>query len=116
MVSFDFDGTLSHKEVQEFAEIIINKGFEVWIVTARFDYDTYPVFDVAESLKIPKERIVFMNMYLKAEYFEKNSNFVWHLDNDVIELEFINRDTKVIGINVKNDNYKEECLKLLKNV
>lgn len=34
-VSFDFDSTLSRKDVQNFAKEIIANGAEVWIVTTR---------------------------------------------------------------------------------
>ena len=112
--SFDFDKTLSFEDVQDFASELIQKGVEVWIVTARFDYDNKDVFEVAERLKISKEHIVFTNMYLKSEYFEKNEDFIWHLDDDSVELEFINKDTKVKAINVKNESCKRECLNLLK--
>ena len=36
-VSFDFDGTLSRKDVQNFAKSLVNTGYDVWIVTSRFD-------------------------------------------------------------------------------
>jgi hypothetical protein len=37
-VSFDFDYTLGHlREVQEYATELISKGFDVHIVTSRFD-------------------------------------------------------------------------------
>jgi len=35
-VSFDFDGTLSKKDVQKFAKELVEEGHEVWIVTSRF--------------------------------------------------------------------------------
>ena len=35
-VSFDFDHTLSRKDVQTFAKELVNEGHEVWIVTSRF--------------------------------------------------------------------------------
>ena len=34
-VSFDFDGTLSRKDVQDFAIKLVNSGFEVLIFTSR---------------------------------------------------------------------------------
>lgn len=34
-VSFDFDDTLSKPKVQEYAKELINRGIEVYIVTAR---------------------------------------------------------------------------------
>ena len=39
-VGFDFDSTLSRKDVQEFAKELVNDGHEVWIVTSRFDDET----------------------------------------------------------------------------
>ena len=36
-VSFDFDSTLSRKDVQSFAKELVDRGLEVWIVTSRFD-------------------------------------------------------------------------------
>ena len=35
-VSFDFDGTLSRKDVQKLAKELVSEGHEVWIVTSRF--------------------------------------------------------------------------------
>jgi len=39
-VSFDFDSTLSRKDVQDFAKKLVSEGYEVWIVTSRFDDET----------------------------------------------------------------------------
>jgi len=36
-VSFDFDGTLEQKEVQEYAKQLLEEGIEVWVVTTRWD-------------------------------------------------------------------------------
>ena len=37
-ISIDFDGTLSEKEVQDFALTLMNqKNAEVWIVTRRYE-------------------------------------------------------------------------------
>ena len=38
-ISFDFDSTLKELNVQEFAKELIECGFEIWIVTSRFDDD-----------------------------------------------------------------------------
>ena len=35
-ISFDFDGTLEYKEVQEFAKELIGKGHQVCILTTRY--------------------------------------------------------------------------------
>jgi hypothetical protein len=39
-VSFDFDSTLSRDDVQEFASDLIDLGFDVWVVTSRFNDKT----------------------------------------------------------------------------
>ena len=66
-LSFDFDGTLSRKDVQKFAKRLVDEGHEVWIVTSRFDdaegmaqnWNWIPtqnqkLFKVAEELGIPE--------------------------------------------------------------
>jgi hypothetical protein len=41
-ISFDFDSTLDRKLVQDFAYSLIKRGYEVWILTSRFeDCDNY---------------------------------------------------------------------------
>ena len=37
IVTFDFDGTLSRADVQEYALELISKGVDVWVVTSRYD-------------------------------------------------------------------------------
>jgi len=36
-VSFDFDGTLEFKNVQDYAKQLLDEGVEVWVVTTRWD-------------------------------------------------------------------------------
>lgn len=132
-ISFDFDSTLSRKVVQDFAIKLIGLGCEVWIVTSRFDdapeniTEEHPswmkafkvaginndVREVADSLNIPRERIVYTNMDLKAEYF-KGKDFVMHLDDDWVELNHINMHTETIGISVfANNNWAKKAMKVL---
>lgn len=132
-VSFDFDSTLTRPDIKEFAQEIINQGIDVWIVTSRFNDDP-STFDenipswikafksptvnndlreMAEELGIPDDRIIYTNMELKSEFF-KDTDFVWHLDDDWVEIKEINDTTNVIGITqVGNKNWKEDCLALL---
>jgi len=132
-VSFDFDSTLSKQHVQDYAFSLINKGIEIWILTSRFqnplDYTWNKninihddLFKVTEKLNIPKERIIFTNMIGKWEYLEqphkfeiKNFNPIFHLDDDYIELNQINKYTKVKAISVINSNYKKKCNKIIEN-
>jgi len=125
-ISFDFDSTLSRTDVQEFAKSLISEGFDVWIVTSRFDDNTAEeknwwwikknnkeLYDIAESCGIKKENIIFTQMVDKIEFL-KDKGFLFHLDDDKIELEMIEEsDDKCIGVWVEKKDWKEVCTKLL---
>lgn len=82
-ISFDFDGTLTHKEVQEYAKSLINIGIDVWIVTKRYkNSDNSDLFELANYIGIKKENIVFTNGDWKCMYFKDHSDFEIHLDDD----------------------------------
>ena len=105
-VSFDFDDTLDRETVQKYAAELIERGFEVWIVTSRYDTETYikihhteyhygelankDLFDVAKKLGIPEERIKFLGYAEKCNWFKKNKDFIFHLDDDWILVRKIN--------------------------
>jgi len=126
-VSFDFDSTLSRKDVQEFATELVNKGIEVWIVTARIDNETgkkngWPwiekqnqkLFDIAQSCGIKSENIKFTSMVDKIDFL-KDKNFIFHLDDDGIEIELIEESGDTcIGVWVVLSDWKEKCLNLIK--
>jgi len=120
-VSFDFDSTLSRVSVQKLAKRLIDSGIEVWICTSRLCPEKAPnnewnddLFKVADELGITRDRIIFTNYELKADYLSED--FIWHLDDDWIELDAINRETKVIGISVfGNSVWENKCLKILKS-
>ena len=128
-ISFDFDSTLSRKDVQDYALSLINKGFEVWILTSRFeDCFNYPwykgvtdehchqdLYIVANSLGIPPERIIFTNMADKADTILTRDDFnpIFHLDDDYIELNIIFRKTKCQAFSVVSSSYKKKCNKSL---
>src|ERR1044072_6402064 len=96
IVSFDFDHTMSHIDVQEYASELIKAGVIVWVVTARFDdlhshiwapgSNNDALFKVTDSLGIPRDRIRFCNGQPKADYLAR-TNVLWHLDDDIIELD-----------------------------
>lgn len=122
-VSFDFDDTLSFESTQEYAKKLINEGIEVHITTSRFEDlkhylpVVYPdghtdLFKVAKELNIPKENIHFTNFIDKSEFL-KDTDFIWHLDDNYIEILTINRDTKCKGIYLLGGEYDFLCNKLL---
>lgn len=122
IVTFDFDSTLSRQDVQDYAFSLIKKGFDVWVLTSRYDelhkhkYRINPtnedLYKVTDKLQIPREKIRFTCMRDKAEYLF-GTDVIWHLDDDFVEINNINRETETIGISVVSGGYKAKCNKLL---
>jgi hypothetical protein len=125
-VSFDFDSTLSRTDVQKFAKELVQEGHEVWIVTSRFDDETgmsknwhwikeqnQRLFDVADDCGIKRENIKFTCMESKSLFLD-GKGFVFHLDDDDIELLDI-LETKGIcrAIHVDHFEWKETCRNIL---
>lgn len=121
-VSFDFDSTLDIEKVQEYAKDLIKRNFEVWICTSRLHADKAPnkewnddLFQVAKHVGIKNEHIMFTNLNLKSEFI-KDKGILWHLDDDTIELDFINNETKCIGVERgRKNNWHKECETIIKN-
>lgn len=105
-VSFDFDSTLDLPSVQKLAKEILALGFDVWIVTTRYD-DKYStemlgepdrnadLYEVANEIGIPRSNIVFTNMTWKVDYFKQNPDFLFHLDDNLTEVKNIYGKAKV---------------------
>lgn len=128
-VSFDFDDTLSKPKVQEYAKELINRGIEVYIVTARWSntamelafpnvvsFYNADLYLVADTLKIHSDNIIFMDMVPKNEYL-KTTNILWHLDDCGVEIIHIknDKDCKTLPINMLSSSWKTKCEKLIKN-
>ena len=130
-VSFDFDSTLDRKPVQEYAkELLERDDVEVWIVTSRFgDDEKYKKFfstttnvdltnndlwEVANELGIPKERVHFTDMMDKWHFFALNDGFLWHLDDDWVENREILNNTKTKAINSLSSSWIAKCKRILK--
>jgi len=120
-ISFDFDSTLDNIVVQEYAKSLLSKGFEIWIVTSRMDNESArnymwnkDLFEVSDNIGIDRNNINFCNMEDKYHFFNRNEGFLWHLDDDMVELDFINSETKTIGIHVEQPGWIEKCNDLIK--
>ena len=125
-VSFDFDSTLDKPSVQKYAKDLIDKGFEVWVITSRPDVyknhwvvdgvevklENNDLFKVTDNLGIPKEQIHFTCYDLKSNFI-KGKGFLWHLDDDEVEIESINEETNCVGVLVCEDNWKEKCERII---
>jgi len=139
-VSFDFDGTLEFQDVQEYAQSLIKRGIEVWIVTTRYDSNhdhkwkiTFPgrewaeiysnhngdpnfhVWGVAEKLCIPKHHVRFTCMQWKYTYLN-GTQFVWHLDDNAEEIMYADENgCNVPIINVESHNWTDKCDRLIQD-
>ena len=122
-VSFDFDNTLTRKSVQKYAKELVERGVEVWIVTSRMGFGKEPnptwnddLFEVARYVGIKTENIHFCCMDNKSEFL-KDKGFIFHLDDDNIELSFVKTDTDVKPIYLFGNKYwRTDCEVALSNV
>lgn len=110
-ISFDFDGCLTKRYIQEIAKQFIFCGSFVYITTTRrnnvgsFEIENSEVFEIAEKVGIPKENIRFTNYVDKVDFLE---DFDIHFDDDEYEIDLINRRPNSVceGILVGYRNYK----------
>ena len=133
-LSFDFDGSIERESLQKYAEELVQRGHEVWIVTRRYsDINNYTkefckqygitnlihehkhLFTVAAKCGIKPENIHFMDMVEKYHFFQRNESFLWHLDDDYIECREINQNTKTVAVSCANgSNWRHKCERLIK--
>ena len=125
-LSFDYDSTLSRKDVQEFVKTLILNGHEVWITTSRsptteenvkkwphLDGNNSVVYIDAALVGIPKTRITFTSGINKIEIL-RNKGFKFHLDDDEVEMISIQEDEDdCIPVWVELPNWKERCLNII---
>lgn len=127
-VSFDFDSTLSRKDVQKFAKELVGEGHDVWIVTSRFsteeakskgwwwiEKNNQELYEVAKQCGIPEEKIVFTHMVDKIEFL-KGKGFLFHLDDDDIELmNILDSEDSCHPLNVEHFDWENNCREIIKN-
>lgn len=122
IVSFDFDRTLSRPDIQQYAKELMDRGYEVHVVTARYNelqkhaWVASPhnddLWDIIDQLGIPHRYVHFTNMRLKAEVIFQNApQVLFHLDDCPVETKEINDLTQVTGIVLSNtgDSWKQKC-------
>ena len=117
-VTFDFDGTLSRPDVQEYFKELIGKGIDCWVVTSRYDdlhkhlYQGNPtnedLWEVIDRLGLPRHKVRFCNMVNKYHYLS-NTDVIWHLDDDEIETYYLNNYAKITGIYINYSAWKQLC-------
>ena len=120
-ISFDFDSTLSESDVELYAKSLIEKGHEVWIVTSRLGNGNEPnpkwnddLYECADRVGIKRQNIHFCSMSNKSEFL-KDKGFLFHLDDDYIELSFIREETDVLPVwKYHGNNWKQQCDDLIR--
>lgn len=126
-VSFDYDLTLSRKDVQLFYKRMVELGADVYVCTFRTkEYNdaiykvankTHPansdLFEVTDALGISRDKIIFTEMEDKSKFL--TDDFVWHLDDDWYVLNDLQRNSKVHGIDVNKSSYIGKCIRLWEN-
>lgn len=125
ILTVDFDDTLSKKHVQEYIEDLVkNKGIKVYILTTRYDElhvhnylhkgaNHIDLYLVAKKVGIPKHNIFFTNMEYKYNFL-KDTKVIAHLDDNYIELNKINKNTKTKGICVLKSSWQSKLNRILK--
>jgi hypothetical protein len=127
-LSFDYDGTLCRKDVQEYAISLVNKGYDVWIVTSRMNTENAlakgfhwvkrqneELYKVAEKCGIPIENIYFTE-HIDKIVFLKDKQFIFHIDDSVDELMYIlESGDSCKPVNVEHSDWLIHCNEILDN-
>jgi len=109
-VAFDYDGTLTEPEVRSYAENLKERGFNIWIVTARLERQSEQVYKAAREMKVNKEHVIFTNLQYKYTFLN-DIRPIFHLDDDWIESNLIKvRSKNVVSVQYAfNPDWMEEC-------
>lgn len=121
-VTFDFDQTLQRPEVQAYAWKLLDRGVDVWILTARYGelhkhlWKTSPcnkdLYAVADSIGLDRHKILFTNMMPKSSFL-KDSCVLWHLDDLQKELAAIKGFTNVCAVDSLSGDWEVICDNLI---
>jgi hypothetical protein len=114
-VAFDFDCTLDKSHIQDYAAELIERGLDVWIITARLSPEesqrdwNKDLFEISDALGIIRENIIFTAYCDKYEII-KDNDFIFHIDDDWTELELIKEHTDCIPVSSFGNKYwRYEC-------
>lgn len=99
VIAFDFDSTITNKQVQKLANKFVSQGNEIWIVTARRDndYNVNTMLSELKGVKITNHQFLFSNSKPKYEIL-KDINADLYIDNITDEFEMIQRHTNTIPL------------------
>ena len=113
-ISFDYDGTLSREIVRKYAITLVQDGYDVYIVTNRFKDPIYgdnkDLFEHAKDVGIKPENIIFTCFEGKELFFIENNDFLFHVENDRMDIEEIRASTQIHVIDcVRDKNWIAKC-------
>lgn len=91
-VSFDVDGVLDTPKGFEAAKRAVNRGDDVYIITARNERFSREVYELAKELGIPRLRVYFTNGADKWQTV-KRLRIERHYDNNREQLDKIRENT-----------------------
>lgn len=119
-ISFDFDGTLEFKEVQDYAKELIQRGYKVCILTtrysdpSRYDFNAtdlhQELFDVAKEVGI--DEIHFTDMEWKWKSIDDYKIDIHLDDNYRDEVYVINRHCRARAVEY-NYGWKKDMESLI---
>lgn len=104
IISIDFDDTLSTEKGQVMASDILDQGGDLHIVTRRSSDESKEVYEIAEELGIPKNKIHFTNGEMKWKTLQK-LGVIKHIDNNPDEIKLIEENTEIEPIKFYDISY-----------
>ena len=123
VLSFDFDGTLTRPDVQNYCQIFLSCGFDIHVVTTRYDelhkhlWANNPtnedMYLITDKIGIKRENIHFMNFKYGKGAFLLDTNAIFHLDDDERELNGFHYTQITKPISVLKSDWSEQCDKAI---
>lgn len=126
IVTFDFDKTLTRKDVQDFYKELTNLGVDCYILTYRYDklhfhfygnvyepLDNQDLYDIIDSIGCCRSKVIFTNCKDKSEYLNSCNSVFLHIDDDYRVMLDLTKNSKVIPIQVRSSSYRKKVKKLL---
>jgi hypothetical protein len=114
-VSFDFDGTLSRTDVQEFAKDLKKAGHRIIITTNRYqDRSNADLKAVAKSVGIKEHLIFYCNMLGKHRFLSPAHQVTVHCDDDWIDCEMVEHECGIPTVKMfGNPDWKKQILEII---
>ena len=94
-ISLDFDDTLSTQRGQDLARNLINRGYDVYVVTSRQKFASSGVYYITDKLGIPRDKVIFTEGRLKWRKL-KELGISKHYDNNEDEVKAIRDNAPLI--------------------